>query len=105
LSPNRVSDILVDNISTLDDTINEQLLDLFPGGPSAISRLSDHEIRSIIEENPTKVHRAMQGSTVLVALINPAASDIWVASLGDCQAGIAAIATLDFYPSSRGRQC
>lgn len=83
-----VSSVLRKTIAEIDARIGEELLDLFHGGPEAIAALSDDEITSVINSAPNsaKVLRCMRGSTVLVALIGPNL-DLWVASLGDCQAG------------------
>jgi len=67
---------------------------MFPGGHDELSKLSDDEIKAVIHDsaaggpNHAKVARCMQGSTVLVSLIDPNRDNIWVASLGDCQAGM-----------------
>ena len=51
------------------------------------------EIKKLINDedrdgpNSKTVERCKQGSTVLVALVNPTRENIWVASLGDCVAG------------------
>jgi pyruvate dehydrogenase phosphatase len=100
LSPTSVSEILVKAISSLDEAIAKDLLDLFPGGPDIIAKLSDGEIRAIINDsesggkNSAKLMRCMRGSTVLVSLIDPTGSNLWVVSLGDCQAG-----SVDYSPS------
>lgn len=65
------------------------LLSLFPEGVEAIQRMSDEEIQAIVvvEGKPhPKVVPAMSGTTALVALIDPE-RNLYVASLGDCQAG------------------
>jgi pyruvate dehydrogenase phosphatase len=90
LEPPEVSLILRNAIAEVDDQISSEFLHLFPSGPDAIANLSDDEIAAIINDGGTssaKVLRCMRGSTVLVALISPGL-DVWVASLGDCQAGI-----------------
>ena len=93
LHPEAVSDVLVKGISAFDDSITSDFLDLFSGGPDALSKYSDDEIRDIINDsqsggrNSAKVLRCMRGSTVLISLIDPSSSQLWVASLGDCQAG------------------
>ncbi|KAJ7084275.1 protein serine threonine phosphatase 2C [Mycena belliarum] len=87
-TPSDVSDVLRATIAGVDGKIAQDLLDLFPGGVDAIARLSDNDITSIINDggvNSAKVLRCMRGSTVLVSLISPTL-DVWVASLGDCQA-------------------
>jgi len=75
-----VSDLLIkDHCRTSIDQILDDLLGLFPGVSDAINRLSDSEINSIINDsdsggtNHTKVLRCMQGSTVLVSLVDPEA--------------------------------
>jgi pyruvate dehydrogenase phosphatase len=58
--------------------------------PSGVGGLSEQEIRTIINdggENSARVARGMQGTTALVALLDPTRTNLWVASLGDCQAG------------------
>lgn len=93
LPPSAISEILVNAISAFDNAISSDLLDLFPGGPDTISELSDDEIRAIINDahtggrNSAKLMRCMRGSTALVALVDPSETNLWVASLGDCQAG------------------
>ncbi|KAJ7713951.1 protein serine threonine phosphatase 2C [Mycena maculata] len=92
LSAEDVSAVLRKGIADVDARIGQELLDLFPGGPEAIAALSDEEIAAIINDcrpNSAKVLRCMRGSTVLVALIGPKL-DVWVASLGDCQAVLGA---------------
>ncbi|KAH7905624.1 protein serine threonine phosphatase 2C [Hygrophoropsis aurantiaca] len=92
LPSNTVSNILSHSISSVDISLTQDLSDLFPGGPEAIGRLSDEAIRNVINDRATggsnnaKVLRCMRGSTVLVSLIDPMAQNLWVASLGDCQA-------------------
>lgn len=92
-----VSQILVRIITELDEAILHDFHDLFPGGAAAIEALSADDIRAIMEPggvNHTKVMRCMQGSTVLVSLIDPAEENLWVASLGDCQAGLHRISNI-----------
>ncbi|KAJ7675055.1 protein serine/threonine phosphatase 2C [Mycena rosella] len=87
-SPDDVGLILRNAIADVDDGIAHDLLELFPGGPDAVASLSDDDIAAIVNDggqNSAKILRCMRGSTVLVALISPAL-DVWVASLGDCQA-------------------
>ncbi|KAJ7113824.1 protein serine threonine phosphatase 2C [Mycena epipterygia] len=92
LAPPDVSDILRKAIAAVDAQIGQDPLDLFPGGPDAIAGLSDDEIDALINDdgpNSAKVLRCMRGSTALVALISPSL-DVWIASLGDCQAVLGA---------------
>lgn len=88
--PSSISSILSSQIIAFDDSIAQDIIDIFPGGVDALSSLSDDQIRSVINDNgpiSAKVVRGMRGSTVLVALIDPGKERLWVASLGDCQAG------------------
>lgn len=92
-SPLSISEVLKDTISAYDDALTKDLFDIFPGGVDEISRLSDEEIDKIVNDseqggsNWAKVLRCMHGSTVLISLIDPSKENIWVVSLGDCQAG------------------
>jgi pyruvate dehydrogenase phosphatase len=92
LSPGAISDILAHSIQSLDNTLTRDLLQLFPD-PYFIEQLSDDEISATINDiesggaNSEIVARCMRGSTILVSLIDPLGSNLWVASLGDSQAG------------------
>ncbi|KZP34540.1 protein serine/threonine phosphatase 2C [Athelia psychrophila] len=87
-----VSKVLVDSISELDNSITRDILELFPGGPDGLEKLSDEQIDTIVNDfesggvNNAKLLRGMRGSTVLVALVDPSGRNLYVASLGDCQA-------------------
>lgn len=93
LPPATVSDLLVKAISEVDDSITRDIMDLFPGGPEAIAKLSDEQIDAIVNDfesgrrNNAKVLVGMRGSTALVSLVDPEQKNLWVASLGDSQAG------------------
>lgn len=93
LSSTTVSDILIKAITQVDDKITQDILDLFPGGLDSIATLSEEQIDSIVNdfesggENNAKVMLGMRGSTALVSLVDPSGDNLWVASLGDCQAG------------------
>lgn len=101
LNPEVVSDVLINAISEVDNIITREILDIFPGGIEALEALSDAQIDAIVNDfgsggaNNAKLIRGMRGSTVLVSLIDPSGSDLYVASLGDCQAGWFAILFLD----------
>ena len=72
------------------------VLALFPGGIHALMSLSDEEIRDIINdpygdfENSKKIQLCLHGTTALVALVDSARENLWIANLGDCQAGTSA---------------
>lgn len=101
-----VSDILVEAISEVDDVITRDIVGLFPNGPEEtprggfvdtrvlasqiryIEELSDDQINTIVNDhvNNARVLRGLRGSTALVSLVDPLGKNLWVASLGDCQA-------------------
>ncbi|KAK0461419.1 protein serine threonine phosphatase 2C [Desarmillaria tabescens] len=90
-SSTSISDVMVNAISSLDNAIARDLLEIFPD-PHALDSLSDVAVRDVINgsdrggQNITKVLRCMRGTTVLVSLVDPTKTHLWVASLGDCQA-------------------
>lgn len=89
ITPERVADLLRTSIISFDEEITQGVLDLFPEGPVAIAGMSDDEIaaRTIVDGKPhPKVARCMSGSTALIAVLDPD-RQLYVASLGDCQAG------------------
>jgi pyruvate dehydrogenase phosphatase len=97
IDPSSISNLLSKVIISYDDYLTKDLYDLFPGGVEELSKLSDDEVKAVIHDsgiggpNHAKVARCMQGSTVLVSLIDPNRDNIWVASLGDCQAGMLSV--------------
>ena len=100
VDPASVSDLLSRAITSYDDSLTKDLYDIFPGGREELSKLSDDEVKAVIHDSATggpnhaKVARCMQGSTVLISLIDPDRDNIWVASLGDCQAGMSLVSGL-----------
>lgn len=85
LEPARVVEVLKKSVSSFDDEITERFLELFPGGPEALSALTDDEIRatSLVDGMPhPAVGPCIAGSTVLVALLDPS-RQLYVVSLGD----------------------
>ncbi|EGO01335.1 hypothetical protein SERLA73DRAFT_179498 [Serpula lacrymans var. lacrymans S7.3] len=91
-SSSAVTDTIRKAIIDYDNQILSDFLDLFPGGVEALQLLSDDEIKSIVNDfdsggkNNIKVLRCMRGSTLLFSLRDPSGGNLWVASLGDCQA-------------------
>lgn len=92
IDPSSISKLLSKVIISYDNSLTKDLYDLFPGGIEELNKISDDEVKAVIRDSATgglnhlKVARCMQGSTVLVSLIDPHRDNIWVASLGDCQA-------------------
>lgn len=88
-----ISDLLRRAFSSFDSDIANDVLELFPGGIKALEYLSDEDIRKVINDydndlhNYRKVQLNMYGTTALIALVDPLQENLWVANLGDCQAG------------------
>jgi hypothetical protein len=105
--PSSVSSALRSGIAAFDDSIAHGVTALFPdGGAEGLVRLADADIRRVINDggqNAAGVLRAMRGTTALVALVDPERRNLWVASLGDCQAGAPLLKwlSLSFSPSLR----
>ena len=97
IDPVSIRRLLSEVIISYDDSLTKDLYDLFPGGVDELSKLSDDEVKAVIHDRATggpnhaKVARCMQGSTVLLCLLDPKRGNIWVASLGDCQAGVSRV--------------
>ena len=97
VDPVSISNLLSGVIISYDDSLTKDLYDLFPGGVEVLSKLSDNEVKEVIHDSATggpnhaKVARCMCGSTVLVSLLDPNHDNLWVASLGDCQAGVSRV--------------
>jgi pyruvate dehydrogenase phosphatase len=94
LTPKLVSDILANAITSLDDTIARDVFDMLPGGMANLANISDAEIRRVINDqhaggrNYDKARLCMYGTTALVSLVDPEQENLWVANVGDCQAGM-----------------
>ncbi|PPQ99717.1 hypothetical protein CVT24_009700, partial [Panaeolus cyanescens] len=90
-SPDAVADMLKDTVSKFDESIGQALRDLFPD-ESVLAKMTDNQIRDVINDNgpnAAAVRRCTRGTTVLIALVDPSKSNLWVASLGDCAAVLA----------------
>jgi len=83
-----VSSALANSISEHDEALLADLSSIFPGDLTTALEMSDEELDKIIHDNDNilKVHRCMRGTTVLMSLIDPSGENLWVASLGDCEA-------------------
>ncbi|PPQ89566.1 hypothetical protein CVT25_012238 [Psilocybe cyanescens] len=87
-SPSAVSDALSHAISNFDKGIGQAIVNLFPD-EKALAEMPVEDIQRIINDNGPNsdiVLRCMRGTTALISLVDPAKSNIWVASLGDCAA-------------------
>ncbi|KAA1472773.1 protein serine/threonine phosphatase 2C [Dentipellis sp. KUC8613] len=94
-APERISSILSDAIVRFDNSITEAFINLFPGGPSTLQRMTDGQIRQIVDDrasggrNYMTAVRCLQGTTALLTLTDPSKSNLWIANLGDSQAVLA----------------
>lgn len=92
LDPQFISDLLSQAMTSFDDAIAGDVLDLFPGGLEGLASISDDQIRRTINDihtggaNYKKARLCMYGTTALVALVDPDHKNLWVANLGDCAA-------------------
>lgn len=92
--PSFISDLLSRAMTSFDDAIAGDVLDLFPGGLESLANLSDKYIQWVINDadrggvNYKKARLCMYGTTALVALVDPDHENLWVSNLGDCQAGM-----------------
>ncbi|KAF8305656.1 protein serine/threonine phosphatase 2C [Clavulina sp. PMI_390] len=82
-SPDQVSSTLAETILSLDNQIIKGVTSLFPGGINSTSAL---DVDKIVSENHEKILLGMRGTTVLIALVDEAKENLWVANLGDCVA-------------------
>ncbi|KAH8828400.1 protein serine threonine phosphatase 2C [Flagelloscypha sp. PMI_526] len=88
IPPGEISTLLADAIQAVDDTILRNTLALFPN-VEAVGKVTPEDVDRIVNQDPVnllKMHLCMRGSTVLVALLDPENVNLWVASVGDCQA-------------------
>lgn len=89
----QISNALSETLIAWDDEIVADFLALFPGGQEQAETMPIEEIKALINdthrggENHYKVMKAIRGSTALLSLVDPKKENLWVANLGDCQAG------------------
>jgi hypothetical protein len=89
-------DLLSNAITAFDNAIAGDVLELFPGGIESLPGRTDEEIQEVVNDfgdgrgtgaNYQKARLCLYGTTALVALVDPAHENLWVANLGDCEAG------------------
>jgi pyruvate dehydrogenase phosphatase len=106
LTPDYIGDLFSQSILAFDDAIAHDVLDLFGGTVEQLEKYSDDEIKEIINDqhlggaNWRNARLCMYGTTALVALVDPEHVNLWVANLGDCQAGSVGPAAVYVYDSS-----
>lgn len=91
-TPSHIAKILSDAVVQFDQSVTSNFLNLFPGGPSSLQRMSDEQIRRIVDDrasggrNYTTAVKCLQGTTALITLTDPGKNHLWILNLGDCQA-------------------
>jgi len=106
--PPLIADMFAMAIRAFDDAIANDVLDLFPGGLSSISDLSDSQIQAVLDDqlsgghNYTMARLCMYGTTALVALVDPDHKNLWLANLGDCQGRTSSVRMLFIVATNLG---
>lgn len=98
--PDIVGDMLSSRITAFDNAIAGDVLELFPGGIDSLPSRTDEEIQAVLNDfavpggssngtgaNYQRARLCLYGTTALVALVDPTHENLWVANLGDCEAG------------------
>lgn len=104
VTPGMISACFTKAITSFDDAIAHDVLDLFGGSVDQLDNYTDAQIRATINDqheggaNWRKARLCMYGTTALVALVDPEHENLWVANLGDCQAS-----TFPCHPKAVGR--
>jgi hypothetical protein len=91
-----VSGMLSDCITRFDHSITTDFTRMFPGGPAGLQGMSSTQIRRLFQDRMsgpgsqdlTAVTRCLQGSTAIMTLTDPSKHNLWIANLGDSQAGV-----------------
>ena len=90
-SVDSISRVLSDSIRTLDKEIQDGVTGLFANDVDALAKLSEDAVDDIVRENHEKLLLGMTGTTALIALVDKKKENLWIANLGDCQAGVCLI--------------
>jgi len=90
-SADEISRVLSDSIRALDKEIEDGVTGLFSNDVDALARLPQGAIDDIVRRNHEKLLLGMTGTTSLVALVDEKKGNVWIANLGDCQAGVCLI--------------
>jgi pyruvate dehydrogenase phosphatase len=95
-SPDLMRDLLSNAITAFDDAIAGDVLELLLGGIESLPSRTDEEIQVVVNDLGNgrgngsyyqKARLCLYGTTALVALVDPAHENLWVANHGDCEAG------------------
>lgn len=92
LSPDTISQLLSDAFVHLDDSIRSDFLETIQGDAEHLDKITVAETQEILNGgtngwNRKLATRCTQGATAILALTNPEKNGLWIANLGDCQAG------------------
>jgi len=90
-STDDISRVLSESIRALDKEIEDGVTGLFANDVDALARLPQGAIDDTVRRNHEKILLGMTGTTALVALIDEKTENLWIANLGDCQAGMCLI--------------
>jgi pyruvate dehydrogenase phosphatase len=82
-----VSRVLYESICALDKEIQDGVTGLFANDVDALAKLSEGAVDDIVRANYEKLLLGMTGTTALIALVDEKKENLWIANLGDCQAG------------------
>ena len=83
-----ISRVLSDSIRALDKEIEDGITGLFANDVDALARLPQSAIDDIVRRNHEKLLLGMSGTTSLVAFVDEKKENLWIANVGDCQAGV-----------------
>ena len=91
-----VWELFSNTITAFNNAIARDVLELFPGGIESLPGQTDEEIQEVLNDfgdrhgtgaNYQKARLCLYSTTVLATLVDPAHENLWVANLGDCEAG------------------
>ena len=91
--PALVADVLHRTLQQVEDALVADFLALLPQDPAAVARLDPLRARELLNDKSSpnagyhRTSRAFGGTTALVALVDAARANLWVANVGDCIAG------------------
>ncbi|KXN90223.1 [Pyruvate dehydrogenase [acetyl-transferring]]-phosphatase 1, mitochondrial [Leucoagaricus sp. SymC.cos] len=91
--PDAISNLLVDVVAAFDDAIAQDFFRIVPDRQT-LEQLSNEQLRTLVDgiqaspDNDAIIKRVMHGTTALISLLDPSRQNLWVASLGDCQAAL-----------------
>ncbi len=89
-TPADISRVIQQELTSIDNLLRDDLLNLFPGGEEQLEGMSDKDFQDLATKWKTdgpdhtrEVVSCVRGSTVVLALIDPPFENLWVANLGN----------------------